>query len=233
MPTDGTPPTSLCTLPAEILTKIASHLTDAHALLALCAASHELNAAADTFEPVWKMLLTEHFQHALEYCWRGNGLPPGSSWRQRYVRFANMWMEDAHAAHGTVLLYIEGHVYDVSTFLGEHPGDEQLLLAAIGRDATEAFQYVGHSTYACRLLQTLAVPQLDRCADRALAFSRELPSAAAGSIVGSAATTWRSWALGLVRDALDGARASLTGDPGPSSMRRSKLMEVLFSDGPR
>ena len=34
--------------------------------------------------------------------------------------------------------------------LDEHPGDPQLLLAAAGRDATESFEYVGHSLNAHR-----------------------------------------------------------------------------------
>ena len=56
---------------------------------------------------------------------------------------------------------IGGRVYDATTFIHEHPGDPQVLLAAIGTDASEAFDYVGHSHHARRVLARLAAPELD------------------------------------------------------------------------
>lgn len=41
------------------------------------------------------------------------------------------------------------------------PGDVNVLLAAAGTDATEAFDYIGHSTHARRVLAALAAPDLE------------------------------------------------------------------------
>ncbi|KAK6054469.1 putative cytochrome b5 [Cooperia oncophora] len=43
---------------------------------------------------------------------------------------------------------IGNKVYDVTKFLEEHPGGCEVLLEVAGRDATEAFEDVGHSTDA-------------------------------------------------------------------------------------
>ncbi|NXA07674.1 CYB5B protein, partial [Sapayoa aenigma] len=50
-------------------------------------------------------------------------------------------------------LVIHGRVYDVTRFLEEHPGGEEVLLEQAGRDATECFEDVGHSTDAREMLK--------------------------------------------------------------------------------
>ncbi|NXC27920.1 CYB5B protein, partial [Campylorhamphus procurvoides] len=50
-------------------------------------------------------------------------------------------------------LVIHGRVYDVTRFLEEHPGGEEVLLEQAGRDATESFEDVGHSTDAREMLK--------------------------------------------------------------------------------
>ncbi|KAF2362718.1 Cytochrome b5-like heme/steroid binding domain [Trinorchestia longiramus] len=51
-------------------------------------------------------------------------------------------------------------VYDVTQFLFEHPGGEDLLMEHAGRDATIAFRGVGHSKAALHSLQQYLVGQL-------------------------------------------------------------------------
>lgn len=50
-------------------------------------------------------------------------------------------------------LIIHDNVYDVTKFLEEHPGGEEVLLEQAGRDATEAFEDVGHSNDARELMK--------------------------------------------------------------------------------
>ena len=48
-------------------------------------------------------------------------------------------------------------VYDVTSFLGRHPGGEDVLLEYLGYDATMAFRGVGHSAAAFRNKKKLGV----------------------------------------------------------------------------
>ncbi|KEI42097.1 uncharacterized protein L969DRAFT_14303 [Mixia osmundae IAM 14324] len=54
-------------------------------------------------------------------------------------------------------LLIHGKVYSVAKFLDEHPGGDEVLLGEGGRDATEAFEDVGHSDEARKLLEDFVV----------------------------------------------------------------------------
>ncbi|KAK8541580.1 hypothetical protein V6N13_137815 [Hibiscus sabdariffa] len=42
-------------------------------------------------------------------------------------------------------LVIGGKVYNVTKFLEDHPGGDEVLLSATGKDATDDFEDVGHS----------------------------------------------------------------------------------------
>lgn len=50
-------------------------------------------------------------------------------------------------------LVIHGRVYDVTRFLDEHPGGEEVLLEQAGVDASESFEDVGHSSDAREMLK--------------------------------------------------------------------------------
>nr|CAB3235063.1 cytochrome b5-like [Phallusia mammillata] len=45
-------------------------------------------------------------------------------------------------------IIVHNKVYDVTKFLEEHPGGEEVLLEQAGQDSTEAFEDVGHSSDA-------------------------------------------------------------------------------------
>ncbi|KAG6484195.1 hypothetical protein ZIOFF_060990 [Zingiber officinale] len=52
----------------------------------------------------------------------------------------------------------EIQVYDVTGFMGEHPGGEEALLqAAAGGDASQAFEEVGHSSTATAMMKDLLI----------------------------------------------------------------------------
>lgn len=56
---------------------------------------------------------------------------------------------------------INGKVYDCTDFLEEHPGGDEILLSEVGKDATEAFDDVGHSEDARQMLVPMYVGDLE------------------------------------------------------------------------
>lgn len=56
---------------------------------------------------------------------------------------------------------IAGNVYNVTKFLDEHPGGEEVLLEVSGTDATENFEDVGHSTDARDLMKEFLIGELE------------------------------------------------------------------------
>ncbi|KAJ7216948.1 hypothetical protein O6H91_Y272600 [Diphasiastrum complanatum] len=58
-------------------------------------------------------------------------------------------------------LIIGGKVYDVSKFLEEHPGGDEVLLSATGKDATDDFEDVGHSASARAMMEEYYVGKVD------------------------------------------------------------------------
>nr|XP_033798254.1 cytochrome b5 isoform X1 [Geotrypetes seraphini] len=50
-------------------------------------------------------------------------------------------------------LVLHGRVYDVTRFVQEHPGGEEVLFEQAGGDATESFEDVGHSLDAREMLK--------------------------------------------------------------------------------
>jgi len=54
-------------------------------------------------------------------------------------------------------ILLHGKVYNVTNFIDEHPGGDEVVLAEGGKDATEAFEDVGHSDEARALLADMLV----------------------------------------------------------------------------
>ena len=52
---------------------------------------------------------------------------------------------EEHKDRNSCWVVIDNKVYDVSKFLDEHPGGEEVILDYGGRFATEPFEDVGHS----------------------------------------------------------------------------------------
>ncbi|XP_012672367.2 cytochrome b5 isoform X1 [Clupea harengus] len=57
-------------------------------------------------------------------------------------------------------IIINHKIYDVTTFLEEHPGGEEVLREQGGGDATESFEDVGHSSDAREMAKDMVVGEL-------------------------------------------------------------------------
>lgn len=62
-----------------------------------------------------------------------------------------------HTTAESPWLAINGKVYDVSSFIDQHPGGEEVILESAGTDATGPFEDVGHSDHAIELLEGLYI----------------------------------------------------------------------------
>ncbi|GMI91102.1 cytochrome B5 isoform D, ARABIDOPSIS CYTOCHROME B5 ISOFORM D [Hibiscus trionum] len=68
-----------------------------------------------------------------------------------------------HKSKKDCWLVIHGRVLNVTKFLEEHPGGEEVLMEWAGKDATQAFQDIGHSMSAQKLLLKYQVGVLQGC----------------------------------------------------------------------
>ncbi|XP_077227720.1 cytochrome b5, seed isoform-like [Tasmannia lanceolata] len=70
-----------------------------------------------------------------------------------------------HSSKQDCWVIIHGKVYDVTKFLEEHPGGEDVLIQVSGRDATEAFEEIGHSVSAISLMSNYLVGVAEKGSD--------------------------------------------------------------------
>jgi len=65
-----------------------------------------------------------------------------------------------HKDRGSCWVVIHNKVYDVTKFLDEHPGGEEVILDVGGRFGSEPFEDVGHSEDARELLDQYLIGEL-------------------------------------------------------------------------
>ncbi|KAJ4733660.1 Cytochrome b5 [Rhynchospora pubera] len=66
-----------------------------------------------------------------------------------------------HNTNKDCWLIINGKVYDVTKFLEDHPGGDDVLISSSGKDATDDFEDVGHSTTARAMMDEYYVGDID------------------------------------------------------------------------
>ncbi|XP_078433282.1 cytochrome b5-like [Wolffia australiana] len=66
-----------------------------------------------------------------------------------------------HNSREDCWIVISGKVYDVTKFLDDHPGGDDVLLSSTGKDATDDFEDVGHSSSAKSMLDEYFVGHID------------------------------------------------------------------------
>lgn len=73
---------------------------------------------------------------------------------------------EEHTSIESLWLLIDNGVYDVSKFLDEHPGGPEPMIEYAGKDATDAFEDIGHSADARALMTQYKIGELceeERC----------------------------------------------------------------------
>lgn len=65
-----------------------------------------------------------------------------------------------HNNRESVWFVIHNKVYDVTKFMEEHPGGEEVLLEQAGKDASEIFEDVSHSADAKEMMKNYLVGEL-------------------------------------------------------------------------
>ncbi|XP_047553098.1 cytochrome b5 isoform X3 [Lutra lutra] len=76
------------------------------------------------------------------------------------VKYYTLEEIQKHNHSKSTWLILHHKVYDLTKFLEEHPGGEEVLREQAGGDATESFEDVGHSTDARELSQTYIIGEL-------------------------------------------------------------------------
>ncbi|KAG0489292.1 hypothetical protein HPP92_008103 [Vanilla planifolia] len=66
-----------------------------------------------------------------------------------------------HNSREDCWLVINGKVYDVTRFMEDHPGGDEVLLAVTGKDASNDFEDVGHSSTAKAMMEEYYVGEID------------------------------------------------------------------------
>uniref|UniRef100_A0A3P8RVS5 Cytochrome b5 n=1 Tax=Amphiprion percula TaxID=161767 RepID=A0A3P8RVS5_AMPPE len=75
----------------------------------------------------------------------------------KYFRLSEI--EEQNSFKSTWII-VHHRVYDVTKFLEEHPGGEEVLREQAGGDATESFEDVGHSTDAREMASGMVIGEV-------------------------------------------------------------------------
>ncbi|XP_022059043.1 cytochrome b5 isoform X2 [Acanthochromis polyacanthus] len=97
-----------------------------------------------------------------------------------------------HNMSNDTWLIIHDKVYDITGFLEEHPGGEEVLLEQAGADATESFEDVGHSTDAREMLQQYFIGEV-HMDDRRKEKPKEVQDTSSGE-----SSSWTMWLVPAV-----------------------------------
>ncbi|CAH1130718.1 unnamed protein product [Ceutorhynchus assimilis] len=111
-----------------------------------------------------------------------------------------------HNSKGSVWILIHNDVYDVTPFLNEHPGGEEVLLEQAGKEATETFEDVGHSSDAREMMEKFKIGTLVAAERKADLPKKSDADWKEPSDASSSDSSLKSWilpvALGLIATAV-------------------------------
>jgi cytochrome b involved in lipid metabolism len=99
-----------------------------------------------------------------------------------------------HKDGKSLWMAINDTVYDVTKFMEEHPGGEEVLLEQAGGYASDAFEDVGHSSDAREMMKKYAIGKLAE-SDREKKSSK---TKYATPQSGDESSSWTSWLVPLL-----------------------------------
>ncbi|KAL7373830.1 hypothetical protein ABVT39_015030 [Epinephelus coioides] len=106
----------------------------------------------------------------------------------RYYRLSEI--EEQNSFKSTWII-IHHKVYDVTKFLEEHPGGEEVLREQAGGDATESFEDVGHSTDAREMSDSMVIGELHPDDRDKIATHEETPV----TTLKDEPSSWTNWVI--------------------------------------
>merc|ERR1719189_2175897 len=92
---------------------------------------------------------------------------------------------------------VHDKVYDITKFLDEHPGGEEILIENAGTDSTESFEDVGHSSDAREMLEAYYVGELHE-EDKTGSTDKGAKSWTSSQATIEEESTWSSWFVALI-----------------------------------
>ncbi|CAG5095541.1 Similar to Cyt-b5: Cytochrome b5 (Musca domestica) [Cotesia congregata] len=114
---------------------------------------------------------------------------PASTSTPSTIKFYSRAEVATHNDSKSTWFIILNSIYDVTKFLNEHPGGEEVLLEQAGKDGTEPFEDVGHSSDARQMMEPYKVGEL-------------VESLLYADVIGNSSGSWSSWlipvALGIL-----------------------------------
>ena len=97
----------------------------------------------------------------------------------------------------SIWVVIHDKVYDITKFLDEHPGGEEILIENAGTDSTESFEDVGHSSDAREMLEAYYVGELHED-DKTGSTDKGPKVWTASQATIEEESSWSSWFLALI-----------------------------------
>ncbi|CDQ56009.1 cytochrome b5 [Oncorhynchus mykiss] len=106
----------------------------------------------------------------------------------KYYRLSEI--EEQNTFKSTWII-INFNVYDVTKFLEEHPGGEEVLREQAGGDATESFEDVGHSSDAKEMAANMVIGELHPDDRPKMAK----PSVSLATTIEETSSWWTTWLI--------------------------------------
>jgi len=103
-----------------------------------------------------------------------------------------------HNTRDSVWFVIHNKVYDVTNFMDEHPGGEEVLLEQAGKNASEIFEDVSHSADAKDLMKKYLVgelPEHERVVEPVKQSTVKVERKHFDDKEHSLSLTWTQWAI--------------------------------------